>query len=474
MCNGAVGLCLYKTEVGKVPSLKRSRSKPEIYRTVDGKVVVEDELLNFLAIKIKSVSQDEIVLMAANAFGSEEIENSKNVLFELCSHAKSRNIAHRGQHKDANNIRLCLQVLNECGEDIPRFVSHYLDDLPPVSFSNLDVSCVLKRMEQLHSEVCALTRITQLQAVICEKVQSESVKMDERVSLLESPRKQALATARDSEEVYEEAGLSDQVFIYPSTGEKTSLPCCGPPVTVPTMSTAGVKMSKGLQGCSQPALTDGCSQPALTDRCSQPALTDRCSQPALTEGCSQPALTELCSQPVLTEGCSQPALTTSLNVSPLSNWSEVVKKGRPRKGSVKPMAQGGAHICKPHPVGKSRRLGTVPIVGTGSVSTIRTVKTKLVSVFATKFSPELDAETLSAYLKVQLRREVTCIKIPTAHNRFVSFKVSAMCDELSEMYCPELWPKGALVRRYYEARKTEAAGSNLAALRGKSPKNLSH
>ena len=41
-------------------ALKRFRLKPEIFRTTDGKVIVEDELLNFLAVKIKTLSQDEI------------------------------------------------------------------------------------------------------------------------------------------------------------------------------------------------------------------------------------------------------------------------------------------------------------------------------------------------------------------------------------------------------------------------------
>lgn len=50
------------------PTFKRSRLKPEIYKTTDGRVIVEDELLNFLAVKIKSLIQDEIVLLATNTF----------------------------------------------------------------------------------------------------------------------------------------------------------------------------------------------------------------------------------------------------------------------------------------------------------------------------------------------------------------------------------------------------------------------
>ncbi len=41
--------------------------------------------------------------------------------------------------------------------------------------------------------------------------------------------------------------------------------------------------------------------------------------------------------------------------------------------------------------GEGRRLKSVPgIIGTGMASNIQAVKTKMVSVFATKFDPSLD------------------------------------------------------------------------------------
>lgn len=103
--------------------------KPEVYRSVDGKVIVKDELLNFLAVKSRTLSQDEIVLLAVNTFDSERIEASKKVLFELCP-SSQLNISHKGAQKDTNNIKSCLKVLSECGENVPRFVSYYLEDLP--------------------------------------------------------------------------------------------------------------------------------------------------------------------------------------------------------------------------------------------------------------------------------------------------------------------------------------------------------
>lgn len=81
------------------------------------------------------------------------------------------------------------------------------------------------------------------------------------------------------------------------------------------------------------------------------------------------------------------------------------------------------------------------------------IKTKLVSVFATRFSPDLDAKTLCDYLTEKLGKTVTCRKIDSTRNRFSSFHVTAECNEVTDMYEPQLWPEGIYVRRYFEARK---------------------
>ena len=130
-------------------------------------------------------------------------------------------------------------------------------------------------------------------------------------------------------------------------------------------------------------------------------------------------------------------------------WSTVAKRG-----SRSLQAAVGAGL----PVQPKRRLDPrrdkkSVVVGTGPGSSIQTVKTKLVSVFATKFLPQLEAHTLTNYLKDKLRRDVTCVKLDTAQSRYSSFKITAECNEVQEMYDPALWPDGAMVRRFYEARK---------------------
>lgn len=80
----------------------------------------------------------------------------------------------------------------------------------------------------------------------------------------------------------------------------------------------------------------------------------------------------------------------------------------------------------------------------------------------------MDEQTLKEYLQAQLNRDVVCEKITsTVNSRFASFKVIAVCNDVSEMYNPEIWPVGAYVRRFYEQRsRTGVNGVNGASVAG--------
>ena len=109
-----------------------ARIKPLIYHTTDGDTIVEDELLNFLLIKSRTLDQDDIIKIVKSSFSSQRIEASRDTMAELFPDTK-RWSTHRGEKKDELYIKMCLAVFKEKGELGPRFVSHYLDELPPIS-----------------------------------------------------------------------------------------------------------------------------------------------------------------------------------------------------------------------------------------------------------------------------------------------------------------------------------------------------
>ena len=79
---------------------------------------------------------------------------------------------------------MCLKVLSECGEDIPRFVSHYLDELLPVSFNHIDVS-VLGGMVQIKDDNCSMKRTLETQTDVRKSLQVVTAALDDQLTAME-------------------------------------------------------------------------------------------------------------------------------------------------------------------------------------------------------------------------------------------------------------------------------------------------
>ncbi|CAM4574518.1 unnamed protein product [Leuciscus chuanchicus] len=382
-----------------VSGVIRPRAKPMIYETIDGKTIVEDEFLNFLAVKIKTLSQDELVLLASNNFESEWIESSKKLLFELCPNTK--------------------QLLNECGANIPRFVSHYLDELPPVTFNNMDVSNLLCKMERLHSEMCALRHAVKLQAEVGEDLRSVTSTIDRRVAKMER-------------------------HLVPCVGKKHNQ----------DMSSAVGDSSGGvglLVGASSVDFSGG-ELSADVSTFGSPDLGFSATDVQASVVCTE--VTGVGSAGTSAEASAAGGFKDNAASLSSPKWSLVVKQARKKRveSQTAPVKQ-----CTDKPA----RRRPKPVIGTSVQSNIKVVRTKQVSVFATKFSPDLHAELLSAYLKENLSRDVHCERIETVNTRYSSFKVTVECEDVAMVYNPELWPEGSVVRRYYEPRKVRVKGSNV-------------
>lgn len=351
------------------------RTKPEIYSTSDGKIIVEDELLNFIVVKMKTLSHDEIVNLVSNNFSSEWIEESKRLLFDVCPKTSQRCVMHKGPQKDINNVKACLKLLNECGENTPRFVSHHLDQLPPVGFGHMDASALLSRMERLKQEVAGLRIAVESQATVSESLSATSATLDRRITNMERRADVASATTEQRNR-----GTADRADVV-DTGVARAASCAEEP--------AG-------------------------------------------------------------------ELTRPPPPPPQSpQWATVV-----RNGLKKTAPRYGDELPKPKQVHRKREPKNTGIMGTGTVSKIPVITTKLVSVFATRFAPSLEADTLRDYLVEKLGNEsVTCRKIETAHSRFGSFHVTAECVNIDDVYNPEIWPAGTYIRRYYDARGRKATES---------------
>ncbi len=89
----------------------------------------------------------------------------------------------------------------------------------------------------------------------------------------------------------------------------------------------------------------------------------------------------------------------------ITEWSLVMKRGRRRRNYVN-----GQTPPTKQRAGKAKQRMSKPIIGTGARGNI--------SVYATKFIPDLNTETLSNYLKEKLGWDVNCQRIDTMNYRY--------------------------------------------------------
>nr|XP_020468024.1 uncharacterized protein LOC109967043 isoform X1 [Monopterus albus]XP_020468025.1 uncharacterized protein LOC109967043 isoform X2 [Monopterus albus] len=261
-------------------------------------------------------------------------------------------------------------------------------------------------MERLHCEICALRQVVKLQADVGEELRVVTSTIDRRVAVVErhvmSDGREQLGTDMPGVRIH---GLDAQAGAADVAGEI--------PGVLDVL--AGSQASTGSELSNGDVIRDGHAGGVDTDIVNKNI-----------------------------EGVAD------LPNSP--KWSTVVKQGWRKKDKSHP-------VRIKQSINKSERKRLEPIHGTGVQGNIKAVRTKLVNVFATKFLPDLDAETLCNYLKERLGRHVQCERIVTGNTRCSSFKVSVECEDVTEVYNSELWPEGSLVRRYYEPRKATRKGT---------------
>ena len=106
---------------------------------------VIDELLWFVTNKL-SVFPPETVVQLCVSTSTSTRSTAARLLFQLLSDSdtKIRNVKNKGEKKNRDNIDNIIQLLQERGEDVPKFAAVDLSRLPPITFYSVDVSVLLK------------------------------------------------------------------------------------------------------------------------------------------------------------------------------------------------------------------------------------------------------------------------------------------------------------------------------------------
>jgi len=149
---------------------------------------VIDELLCFVTNKLSLLPPETIVQLCVSTYNASEIECSKKLLFQLLSDpgTQTRHVKRKGEKKNRDNIDDIIRLLQEKGEDVPKFAAVDLSRLPPITFDSVDVSVLLNSIKKMENEMAFLKDSVKTVHNAASMLKDTSSSLNARVCSLES------------------------------------------------------------------------------------------------------------------------------------------------------------------------------------------------------------------------------------------------------------------------------------------------
>lgn len=115
--------------------------------------IVIDEMLSYIQNKISIIDEESLVRICVSAFTSEEIKNSKSLLFSAVP-AERRQIQRKRKGKESRDMEDIISLFKSTDPEIlPVFVARQLEKLPPITFDHLDCTKLLKDLTRMSAEI---------------------------------------------------------------------------------------------------------------------------------------------------------------------------------------------------------------------------------------------------------------------------------------------------------------------------------
>ena len=107
-----------------------------------------------------------------------------------------------------------------------------------------------------------------------------------------------------------------------------------------------------------------------------------------------------------------------------------------------------------------RKKRRPPLIGKRNDSALSVIKGKRSKVFISRLSPESTSKDIEDFINKTFKvSHITCEKLKTKHNSYASFKIDMVVTDSTNIFLPENWADGVLVRKYFTP-KNDTNGSN--------------
>jgi len=113
-----------------------------------------NELLCFIIDKMNVLPPNTIIQLFLSKYNELEVETSKKVLFDnLPSEISVRLQKRQGDKKALRNLEDIIKVVQEFSYSLPTYAAKNLNNLPPITFDNIDVSMLLDEICKTNEKV---------------------------------------------------------------------------------------------------------------------------------------------------------------------------------------------------------------------------------------------------------------------------------------------------------------------------------
>lgn len=367
--------------------------------------IIVDELLCFISNKIDKVSPDTILRLCIPVYKDGQIEKSKKILFSLPAAAKTKRrlIKRVGDDKDSKNLEDIVNLLQELGTNIPKFVAADLSKLPPITFNNIDVTVLLNRINQVEEETKALREVIGSQNQALRNLQVISA------STVEQLAKQKIVDHSTS----------------PVPLQRTEEPSAG-----------SERKPEERTAEKEPCLPAENDATAENNNNSKAAVDNTVSADGGT------------SEVIVSEITPNDADKTNMSPSEPEKTPDTYAEVTGRKPKNFPMKKTNA----------KERSPPFCIIGRSEAGELKVVpRKKFASVFATRFAPEVTPEEMKTFLQCKTNLKVAVEKLSARHTTYSSFHITCECDNPSLLVSESLWPQGCYVRWWRKSNKPSAS-----------------
>ena len=417
--------------------------------------IVINELLCFVTNKCDLLPAESISQLCCATFEESEIEQSKKLLYDICAdHDTPRMILRKGPKKSSQNIEDILKLVQEKGTDLPTFVAHNLQLLPPIGFDSLDVSTLLHTIKKTQTEVQLLKEGLKSQA---ETVNELSQRMSDgartvqvkrsgtEAGVMSSSVQTEIIAARKEETTQTEADL----YVQEQTDVTSTRAGAGDHHQQEVVLASGSvnqsvqNQEKETHACDKPCEIKGEGNAATVNRIDkskheQSISSNKGAIPKVKTACSGNGLKEV----------EHAADDTNMKnkdsyADKVSEWKTVTRVG----GKLKSVREGShLHSNQIKTVNEKKKHVDGSVKNTGLATVKKTERKKYASIFASRFGPGVTGQDLEGYLEDRTGLRVIVTDVRSRFDTYRSFHVFCECEQPGMLLRDEIWPEGAYVR----------------------------